>query len=108
MAANLTLLNRKCAGQKLLKSVLIEAGMVTHTAVLLLAADCELPCFDAGIMKKDAPRHQLDESTRSAYSGSGLPATGGSTNARWGRLTLTHGVCLGGQVVLIPRPSILF
>ena len=34
LATDLTLLNRKCVGQKLLKSVLIDAGMATHIAVV--------------------------------------------------------------------------
>jgi hypothetical protein len=33
LATDLTLLNRKCAGQKLLESVLIDAGMGTHIPV---------------------------------------------------------------------------
>jgi hypothetical protein len=39
LAIDLTLLNRKCVGQKLLERFLIDAGMVTHTTVPLLTFD---------------------------------------------------------------------
>jgi hypothetical protein len=39
LAIDLTLLNRKCVGQKLLERVLIDAAMVTHTPLLLLQVD---------------------------------------------------------------------
>jgi hypothetical protein len=65
LAIDLTLLNRKCVGQKLLERVRIDAGRVTHIPVTAAGVGYKLPCLDARRTKKDAPANRLDEPTGS-------------------------------------------
>src|SRR4029077_4955018 len=89
LAIDLTLLNRKCVGQKLLERFLIDAGMVTHTAVTGADVRCELPCFDAGIIKKDAPAISQTIRPVPPKPEGGLATTGGSASAG-GRTLISH------------------